>query len=641
MNMDEQGIVPRKGLGGLDSQHRGIVVVAMVLILLTYWNGLQGEFVYDDTRQIVENVYIQQRPLYLKALTSDVWMFKSDVAGVVSNYYRPVFVLSLIINHELFGLNPLGWHIVNLLLHGIAVILVFFLLLRLQLHRVASALITWIFAVHPVHVESVTWVAGATDLLMAVFLLGSYLCYLSLRAQPSLKKWGWTLLLYLLALGSKEVSVAMIGLVFVTEWVHRSPEASKQTAFRHAVRKCLPFLGIGILFFAARHIVLQGASFQSAGYIGPLSMLATIPKILVFYLRQIFLPYQFGSAYGVRAVSAQTFGLANVILPVLFLVVLGRVLVWLLPKHKAYPVALALFLFPLLPALNIRAFWYEHLVRDRYLYLPLLGASILSIDPFVRAVSSSRRFAGRDLSRLFYTAGAAASLGLALISMSYNRAWLNEAALWESGVRTDPGSLWAHMQLAEAYRHADRLQEAEAIAQKGLRLFPDYTRLQAILGLIYKAQGRNQEAEQVLLKIVRQAKESDIIVLAAGHLAKIYQGVGRYDDAIRVFQEATERAPDKRAINSQNIAILQVFAGRSKDALATLESTRDLLAQSQNPDLLKSWYYMGELYRELGRVQEAKEAYRQYLTRTAGMAGSNLNQTRQLCQNALKELGGE
>jgi tetratricopeptide (TPR) repeat protein len=639
MDMDLQDVAPKRDRWRLTDWQRGILLVAIVLIVLAYWNGMQGEFVYDDTRQIVENIYIQQRPLYLKALTSDVWAFKSDAMGVVSNYYRPVFVLSMIINHELFKLDPLGWHIVNLLLHIAATVLVFFLLLRLQVHQVACALITWIFAVHPVHVESVTWVAGETDLLMAVFLLGSYLSYLSLREQPSLKMWSWTLLLFLLALGSKEVAIAMLGFVFVTEWVYRSPEISKRTAFGQAFRKCLPFLGVGILFFAVRHVVLQGSSIQNAGYIGPLSMLATIPKIVIFYLRQIFLPYQFGAAYGVRAVSAQTFGFMTVIMPVLFLMLIGRVLIWLLPKHKAYPIALAFFLFPLLPALNIRVFWYEHLVRDRYLYLPLLGALILFIDPLVRSLSSSRRFAGRDVSPAFYAIGCVASLGLALISMNYNRVWLNEVALWESGVRTDPNSLWAHMQLAEAYRHAGQLSEAEAIAQKGLVLSPHYNRLRAILGLIYKAQGRNRDAVQELLTVLRQAKESELIVLAAGNLAKIYQDAGNYDDAIRVLQEATVRAPDKRAINSQNVAILQALVGKSKEALATLESTRDLLEKSQNPDVLKSWYYMGELYRELEQPQEAKEAYRHYLKQTTGMASPGLNQTRDLCQRALEELG--
>src|SRR5690348_14352520 len=88
-----------------------------LIAFVAFARSLGGEFVYDDNRQILMNPLIQQPQLYSKALTSDVWAFKGDGTVSASNYYRPVFVSWLIVNFALFGANPFGWHLLNVLLH--------------------------------------------------------------------------------------------------------------------------------------------------------------------------------------------------------------------------------------------------------------------------------------------------------------------------------------------------------------------------------------------------------------------------------------------------------------------------------------------------------------------------------------------
>ena len=119
------------------------------MCLAVFANSLGGEFVYDDTRQVVRNILIQDNSLIWKVLTSDVWAFKGDGSVAASNYWRPTFTLWNIICFRLFGMNPVGWHVVNVMLHTGVCVLAFSLLRRWAYSAAIAFAITLIFAVHP------------------------------------------------------------------------------------------------------------------------------------------------------------------------------------------------------------------------------------------------------------------------------------------------------------------------------------------------------------------------------------------------------------------------------------------------------------------------------------------------------------
>ena len=99
----------------LKTELRPLILIALVAFVV-FANSLGGDFVYDDTRQILRNPLIQDSKLYGKALVSDVWAFKGDGTVAASNYYRPTFVAWLIFNFRIFGTNPFGWHLLNVIL---------------------------------------------------------------------------------------------------------------------------------------------------------------------------------------------------------------------------------------------------------------------------------------------------------------------------------------------------------------------------------------------------------------------------------------------------------------------------------------------------------------------------------------------
>src|SRR6185503_3228338 len=143
---------------------------ALLVSINTLWNG----FASDDGQQVLKNDFIKTFSNLPRAFTSSVWSFTtSDIIFTVDPYYRPLFTSLFTINYAIFGTKAWGWHLINLLMH-VSVTLLVFLVIKEATERKWTALIAaTLFAVHPVHAESVAWVSGVTDPLLALFLLAA------------------------------------------------------------------------------------------------------------------------------------------------------------------------------------------------------------------------------------------------------------------------------------------------------------------------------------------------------------------------------------------------------------------------------------------------------------------------------------
>lgn len=145
----------------------GLLMVLAGAAFFVYFNALGNDFAYDDNVQIKKNPYITSFKYLNDIFTKNVWAFRG-VEGI-SNYYRPMMTLPYLLNYQAFGLNPFGFHLTNILFHLMATLLVFLLGRRLLSNDLMAFMAALLFAVHPIHTESVTWVAGLTDVNCAVF----------------------------------------------------------------------------------------------------------------------------------------------------------------------------------------------------------------------------------------------------------------------------------------------------------------------------------------------------------------------------------------------------------------------------------------------------------------------------------------
>ena len=350
----------------------------MVLGFLVYTNTLGGEFVYDDQRQIVRNTLIQDGSQFWRAMTSDVWAFKGGDQAV-SNYWRPSFVFWMILNFRCFGLGAFGWHLTNILLHVAVVALAFALLRRLDVSRPVAGAIALIFAVHPVHSESVAWISGAPDLILCAAMLGSIWFVILLGEKKTPLRWALAIALYLVALGAKEIAILYPLVVVALLWRRERDNGEKGVSWARTLSIAWPFAAVAVAYFIARQSILGTTERLPEGGASLGETILTAPAVFAFYLRQMIAPYWIGPSYPLRAVTTANIGVINCIIPLVVTIVAGWWMIRMAGRSKTARIGLALFLIPLLPAMNIAAFHPEQLVHDRYLYVPLLGFLIQTV----------------------------------------------------------------------------------------------------------------------------------------------------------------------------------------------------------------------------------------------------------------------
>ena len=613
---------------------RAVLVVALLITAAAYANVVPGEFVYDDDIQIVRNPHIQEGRHFWKAMTSDVWAFKGERAEAWSNYWRPMFNLWLIVNHRLFGLDPAPWHVTNILLHAVVIVLAAGVLRRLEVRPAASAAVLWIFAAHPVHTEAVGWISGSPDLLSGVFLLGSYAAYLAHRASPRPGPRPASLLLYCGAAASKEVGLVFPAVIFVSEWALADEGTPNSRRFIRSLKAAGPYLAIAILFLIARVAVLGMLARSTSWAPGGATVLLSLPGVLVFYLRQLFWPATLGPTYPVRAVEPEAVGPTSFWLPLLVVALVAAAVVSVWRRGAIYKIGIAFGVVLLAPAMNIPAFLPEQIVHDRYLYLPLFGALMVASAAVLEIAAKLRPRSGPLVDRAIYGGALILALLLASVTVRYNRVWLSNVALWERAVEVDPGSSLALGQLGNVYRRSGRIPEAKQYLERASEVDPDVTQVILDLGIIALGERRFREAEERFRRVLSVYPDNEV---ALDQLGATYAAEGRATEATAVFVRARDALPYRRLKYTLNIAVLSAQTGDPVRALAELESVRGELERETDPALLRGYYYLGELYHGAGRKEEANRAYLEFLRKTEGARGNAVAAERDQARQRLAE----
>lgn len=593
------------------------LVFICLIGFVVFGNSLGGDFVYDDHRQIVRNPLIQDLSLAGKALTSDVWAFKGDGNLTASNYWRPTFTAWQILNFQIFGLNPWGWRLFNILLHIAVCLLIFLLLRRWKLSAFLTFSIVLLFAVHPVHVQSVAWISGSPDLLFALFFLAS-IWFAENVAERGDEKLSITsdllfsLAFYVLALGAKEIAMFCFPIYFLI-FANRANE--KNFKFSVIYRSVLFALAAAVYFFgrwAVLGIVVKSA--KDATSLG--TVFASLPSVFVFYLKQIVFPVSIAANYPLRATAH--FDFWGGVLP-LAATVAACFLFYLLAKRSFIgKVGLALFILPLLPTFNISVFHPEQIVQDRYLYLPLLGFLML-IFPYIQ--NFLEKHSG-EKSEIFTLALAVfLSVPLTLQTISSNRIWKNDLSLWSHTVQVDSQSAFSWSQLGFALAEQGNASEAIQAFNNSLDIKPT---VNAYLGRARELIRTRNFAQAVgdLQTIIEMNDEKlDAYTLYQSYEALAFALQLRNDlmKAEKYLREGRQRLPVYYASFTEKIAVILYLQGRKTEVLEELENARDRARMELLPSSKVVFLRLGMLYAEMGESMKARDALQEYLRLTASI----------------------
>lgn len=615
-----------------------VLLPALLLATFLYVNTLQGQFVYDDKPQIARNTLIQDESNLWRALFSDVWAFKRGDAAAVSNYWRPTFVLWLIINFQMFGLDTFGWHLLNILMHVGVVAMAFFLLRRLKVPLWVAGTIAVLFAAHPAHTESVAWISGSPDLVLSLALLGSMWFVNSLGQKQTKLRWGLALAFYLIALGAKEIAIFYPIIVVMMLWRPQREFGEVGISWSKALTIALPFVGAAILYVIVRQSILGQIAQWPDGGADAKSALLSVPMVFTFYLRQIVFPYWIGPSYPIRAVTPSNIGLMNFVTPLFISLFAGGGMLWLAYRNKLARIGLALFVLPLIPAMNIGAFEPEQIVHDRYLYLPLLGFLILTVPLVAKLFERAKLSDANRRPWLLLAVAIAICVPLSVQTFGYNRAWLSNEALWQWAMRTDPTASVNYVQYGAEMLNQKRFAEAAVSYERALQMRPQNLGYlghgRALTGL-----ERFDEAERDLKVITSQPTErvpSYVMYLAYEALAVNYQDQKKPNEAANTLDEARRRLPQYRAALTEKISIILYLSGKKEDAYAQLDSVRAQAKQETLPESRFVFYRIGLIATELGRYGEARAAFQEYLALTTSMQDPEFLQTRAASEEALR-----
>ena len=542
---------------------RGWVLAALVggVTFLLYAPTLRFGFVYDDRMQILENPFIQSWHWLPKLFTSNVWEYAGPTFP--ANYWRPLFMVWLLINHTLSGFNPAGWHLTTVTCHAAAAVLVYKLAERLTGDRVMAAVAGLLFGVHPATIETAAWVSGVTDSLLAVFFISALLLYLGVRESGGRARLGGSLAVYAMALLAKETAIVLPLVILKHAWIYYGDPARRPRwgeRLRAAFLAALPYLAVSGLYLVARLQVLKVFA-QTQNHAGLAAMLATWPSLLLLYLRLLVYPAGISPHYDQGMVLG--FSFSQVVLPALALIAVA-VGLWGWSRRSAseegrmVAFAATLMVIPVLPVLYLRPLPEGDFAHARYLYLPMIGFAMLA--------ALGLRKLGRPAASM--VAALAVVAALAISTGAQQMHWASSLLLYSRGATVAPQNPAALINLGTELAARQHPEEAITVLQRALKLKPDSWHANYNLGYTYMLLHRYAEAEPRLQSAARlQPYGADQFA----YLGIAQMELGKLPEAESNLRQAIARAPAGHHFHYALGLILEK-QGRKAEALAEFQA---------------------------------------------------------------------
>lgn len=532
-----------KRLRDVGIQRPWLVALAITLATLVAYRDVGvGGFVNLD-----DDAYVEAQPMVNQGLRPVAWVWAWT--SVHSSNWHPLTTLSHMLDCELFGLRPAPMHWENLGWHVLNTLLVFFVLRSLTRATWRSALVAALFALHPLHVESVAWISERKDVLHTFFWLLGIGAYVRWVRQPSLLRASFVAVCAILALLAKPMAVTFPATLLLLDFwpLGRWPQKS----WRALVVEKLPFFALAAIHSVVTVLVQHGSG--AANYAQRFSLAARAENAVVAYVRYL------GKMFWPESLSAFYHhpGFWPAWIFVGAAVFLASASAWIWSQRAARPwliVGWLWFLGTLLPVIGLMQVGAQSMA-DRYTYLPLLGIFIV----LAWSLAALSTHAPRETVAL----SCAVLLCCAMLTSRQVRTWRNSIELYSHSIAVGEDNSTVRYLLAGALQAAGR-SDAEVIAQyrQALSLQPNYVNAITQLAIFSLRANRVDEARQLIEESIRFEPTNPGL---HKNLGTVLQMLGRPNEARQEFEAALSRDPNDASVHRE-LAVMAIAQNQVDEA---------------------------------------------------------------------------
>ena len=564
-----------------------VCLTILVLVGILYFNSLGNQFTNWDDGMIYQNSTIRN-------LNWDG--IKKLFTYERGNTYQPVRMLSYAIDYRFWKLNPLGYHITNILFYVLTCIMVYFTLFHLSIqlrergspesHGRVALFGALLFAAHPVHVEAVTWLAARKEVLQGFFFFSAFYLYLKGREGAGKKRivyLGMVILSILLATLSKPSAVIFPGVIIIYEIARR------KEGFVNFLKSHLAFLVSSLVISTIFTFILMKVMFEAGGikqYRGS-DIGSNILLCLYVFLQNIKLlifTINYSAAYSF-VVSMPVFCLKNVIL-ILITFSLFAISVLSLRRTKVIFFSFFFFFITLLPYLNIIPI--STLKADRYVFIASFSYALLLGVLFDRVYAYRwKRFSEGFFRLLSVVLFLFLLAGYSFMTIHQNRIWENSYTLWSDAVEKYPGSNTANALMGVVYMEIAMDQEAVKYLEKAVEILPYDYQSRNNLGIVYGRLNEYGKAFKELMTAIWLQPENDNMKI---NLAVLHQRMGEYDKAEEIMKLLTGKFPES-GIYHFRLGMIYKDAGQYEAAVSEFLKSVELA-----PDIINPYIELGNTY---------------------------------------------
>ncbi len=550
-----------------------------IITFIVFSPSLKCGFVWDD------EIFITQNPL---VVNNSIAVKKIFTSVVNENDYYPVTIISLACNYHFNKLNPTGYHLWNLLLHVLNTLFVFwFIFILTKKNLLMAAMVALFFGIHPMHVESITWLTERKDVLFMFFFLLGLITYLRFRESG---KWWWyvvTTILFILSCLSKGTAVSFpailllidyfmtnklnkkmfiekipwflisIGFVFITYWLHKTGSLRYDIDNRTILQKVI-FASYDALWYMVKFVIPANLS---PYYLAP--ELNDIP--VLFYIS-----------------------------PFIFLTLSVIVYIYI-KKNKAIIFGLLFYLFSIALMLQfVYSGASSFIIADRYIYLPSVGLI------FIVAYGVNYVFQKKNMFR-YIAIGLTIIYGFILCDESYARikVWQNNETLWTDAINKNPSACYiGYNNRGNYYMYVTKdYEKALADYNKSIEIGPHFYKSFYNRGVLYFNQNKYELAMMDFNKSLELNSNNEF---AYNNRGLIYYKTGKGDLALKDYMKALEINPDYENVYYNRGLLYNYTFNQFDQALADYNK-----ALAINPRYTEVFFYRGILLGKMGKSENA------------------------------------